>query len=217
MRPTKIHLFMLAAGLTAGTALAAGAPRTWSFDKDAAGKAPPGFTFVRTGDGRPGRWVVEAAPDAPSGGKVLAQLDADETNARYPIAVADAPAVKDLRLSVRCKPISGELDQACGVVFRYGDEKNYYVTRANALEENVRLYHMKNGKRTQFATWDGKVALKAWHTLEVEAKGDEFRVFWDGKKVIEAKDGTFPTPGKVGVWTKADSVVHFDDLKVTPL
>ena len=102
-------------------------------------------------------------------------------------------------------------------MFRYQDEDNYYVTRANALEGNVRLYHVKDGKRTQFATWDGKVPVKVWHQLAVEAQGDTFRIYFNGQKIMEAKDKTFSAGGKVGLWTKADSITYFDDLVVAPL
>jgi hypothetical protein len=125
--------------------------------------------------------------------------------------------VKDLRVAVRCKPVSGNVDQACGIVLRYRDENNYYVARANALEDNVRLYHVVKGRRSQFAGWDSTIVPRAWHTLAVEARGDEFDVFWDDKRVIHAKDGTLKDAGRVGLWTKADSVSHFDALSVNEL
>lgn len=200
-------------------ALAEGAGgKTYSFDQDAAGKAPAGFTFARTRNvGKAGKWVVEAQKDAPSGGKALAQLDKDSTSGRYALAVTNENAPADVRLSVKCKAISGEVDQACGLVFRYKDENNYYITRSNVLEENVRLYHVKDGKRTQFANWDGKVPGNVWTELTAEAKGDTLAVYFNGKKVIEARDKTFTEPGKVGLWIKADSVSYFDDLTVNPL
>jgi len=105
-------------------------------------------------------------------------------------------------------------DRACGLVFRYADENNYYVTRANALENNVRLYHVVSGKRVQFAGWNGPVRSGVWHELGVEAKADHFQVTWDEQKVIDARDRTHTAAGRVGVWTKADSVTYFDDLKV---
>jgi hypothetical protein len=191
--------------------------KTWTFDSDTPDKPPAGFSFGRTGSGASGRWVVRAEKDAPSGGQVLAQLDTDATDYRFPVAAADSPSLKDLRLSVKCKPVSGEVDQACGLVFRYKDENNYYLTRANALEDNVRIYYVKDGKRRQFAGWDGKIAGRAWHEFRVDAVGDHFEVYWDGKKLIDAKDETFSDAGKVGVWTKADSVTYFDDLSVSPL
>jgi hypothetical protein len=222
MRTMRAGLTMvaMAAVVLVTTARADGPakPRTYTFDQDTPGKPPADFTFARTKNvGKPAKWVVEAQKDAPSGGKALGQVDKDETNGRYPLAVTAADAPADLKLSVKCKAVSGEVDQACGLVFRYKDENNYYITRSNVLEENVRLYHLKNGKRTQFATWDGPVPGKAWNELAVEAKGDSFRIYFNGKKVIEAKDSTFTGPGKIGLWTKADSVTYFDDLVVTPL
>ena len=191
-------------------------PHTWSFDDVAADVPPPGFSFGRTGRGKAGRWNVHADSGAPSGAHVLAQLDPDDTDCRFPIAVADTPLVKDGVVSVRCKPVSGRVDQACGLVFRYRDADNYYVTRANALENNVRLYHVAKGNRQQFAGWNGAVISGHWHSLQATAKGDHFVVLWDDKKVIDAHDATFSEPGKVGVWTKADSVTYFDDLRVEP-
>lgn len=191
--------------------------KTWTFDSDTPDKSPTGFSFGRTGSGAAGRWVVRAEKDAPSGGQVLAQVDTDATDYRFPVAAADSPSLKDLRLSVKCKPVSGEVDQACGLVFRYKDENNYYLTRANALEGNVRIYYVKDGNRRQFAGWNGKITGMAWHELRVDAKGNHFEVSWDGKKVLDAKDETFSNAGKVGVWTKADSVTYFDDLSAGPL
>ncbi len=191
--------------------------KTWSFDSDEADAAPAGFTVGRTGKGAEGKWLVKAVPDAPSGGKVLAQTDGDRTDSRFPVAVADEPTLKDLRLSVKCKPVAGKVDQGCGLVFRYQDPDNYYVTRANALEDNVRLYHVVEGRRGQLAGWDGKVASGVWHDLRVDAKGDHIEVYFDGKKVLDARDATYGGAGKVGVWTKADSIIYFDDLSAQAL
>jgi hypothetical protein len=206
---------LIVAGL--GVAAAEDRARTWDFQADAVDEAPAGFSFGRTGQGRPGKWVVRIDPSAPSGDHVLAQVDADGTDYRFPVAVADAPMVKDLRLEVRCNPVSGRVDEACGLVFRFQDPDDYYVARANATEDNVRLYRVVKGRRSQLAGWNGKVAAQTWHTLAVEARGDRFQVFYDGKQVIDAKDGTFRDAGKVGVWTKADSVTWFDALSVKPL
>ena len=195
----------------------AGPVKVWGFEQDRAGKSPAGFSFARTGHGRVGRWVVLAQKDAPDGSNVLAQADNDDVDFRFPIALVEDAVLQDLRLSVKCKPISGALDQACGVVFRYQDENNYYVARANALERNVRLYHVVGGSRRQIAGWSGPAAPQTWHELRLEARGDHLEVFWDGQMVIDAHDQTFPEAGKVGLWTKADSVTYFDDLRIEPL
>ena len=211
-----ISVAAIGALLLAGGVLAQGpAPVTLNFDADAAGQPPPGFEFGRTGGGGQGKWIVKEEKDAPSAPHVLAQVDADATDYRFPVAFT-GPEMKDLRLSVKCKPVSGKVDQGCGLVFRLKDADNYYITRANALESNVRLYHVVKGRRVQFAGWNGKVTSGVWHDLAVEAKGDHFQISFDGKKVMDAHDKTFSDAGKFGLWTKADSVIYFDDLTATP-
>jgi hypothetical protein len=199
------------AGMSSGEE---GTIKRFDFEADKPGEPPPGFTFGRTGQGAPGKWVIQAVDDAPSGRNVLVQTDTDPTDSRFPIAYT-GPEARDLRLSVKCKPVSGKVDQGCGLVFRLKDADNYYVTRANSLEDNVRLYHVVKGSRGQFAGWDGKVASGKWHELAVELVGDHFQVFFDGKKVMDAQDKTFPDAGKFGLWTKADSLIQFDDLTAT--
>ncbi len=202
---------------TAAPSGGAGAPGTRSFDADRADAAPAGFAFGRTGSGALGRWVVRAEADAPSPPNVLAQLDADDTDNRYPVAVVDTPSLSDARISVRCKMVSGKVDQACGLVFRYRDENNYYITRANALESNIRFYTVKEGRRKQLASYSGTVTAGKWHEYAVEIRGDHIQVFWDGQKILDHHDATFPEAGRIGVWTKADSVTYFDDLSAAPL
>jgi hypothetical protein len=186
----------------------------WDFENGVTNQPPAGFGFSRTGEGRQGNWVIQKENQSRGGSYVLAQVDTDKTSDRFPVAVANEPVVRDLRVSVRCKPVSGKVDQACGLVLRYRDENNYYVARANALEDNVRFYYVAAGKRHQLASWSGKVTSGVWHSLGVEAKGNRFQVFWNNQKVIEARDATFSEAGKLGLWTKADSVTYFDDLLV---
>ena len=193
----------------------AAAATTVNFESDTAGRPPKGFELALTGKGKPGKWVVQAVADAPSGKNVLAQTDGDETDYRFPIAYT-GPALKDLRLSVKCKPIAGKGDQGCGIIWRLKDKDNYYITRANALEDNVHLYHVIQGRRVRFAGWNGKVASGLWHVLAMEMVGDHIQVFFNGTKVIDDHDGSFKDAGKFGVWTKADSIIQFDDLTATP-
>ena len=187
---------------------------TFNFDSDMPGRPPNGFEFALTGKGKPGNWIVQAVDDAPSGKNVLAQTDGDETDYRFPIAYT-GPELKDLRLSVKCKPIAGKGDQGCGIVWRLKDKNNYYITRANALEDNVHLYHVVKSRRVRFAGWNGKVASGVWHELAMEMVGDHIQVFLNGAKVIDEHDDTFKDAGKFGVWTKADSIIQFDDLRAT--
>ncbi len=195
---------------------AAGPPKTFAFDADKADEPPAGLSFFATG-GKPGKWLVKAVPGAPSGPNVLAQLDTDRADARFTVAIASEPSLRDVKVSVRCKPIAGKVDQSCGVVARFKDEKNYYLARANALEKDVNLYVVKDGKRASLGGWKGATFGDAWHEIQLVCRGDHLEVNWDGTRIYEAADKTFADPGKAGVWVKADSVTYFDELTVTPL
>jgi hypothetical protein len=190
---------------------------TVNFDEGSPGKAAEGFSMALTGGGGPGEWVVKDDPSAPSGGQVLAQLSEDGTDDRFPLCVYDGFAAKDVSASVRFKPVAGEVDQAAGLVVRYKDKDNYYIARANALENNVRLYRVVEGKRKQFASANATVKSGEWHALQFEVKGRHLKVSFDGKLLFEADDETFKDVGKVGLWTKADSVTYFDDLVIRSL
>ena len=198
------------AGATFGQQPATG-PRTFTFDGDAVGAAPAGFEFARTGGGAEGRWVVEADKEKPAN-HVLTQSSADPTDNRFPLAVVKDGTYKDVTLSVRARPISGKVDQGFGLVWRYRDASNYYVTRCNADEDNCTIYHVVRGSRRAFQNKSVKVATNTWHTLRVEAAGNHFVVTYDGQKVLDATDDTFKDSGKVGLWTKADSIIQFDDV-----
>lgn len=196
-----------------GIALA-GEARTWSFEQDVVDAAPGGFTFATTLDAPAGRWVVQQDGDQ----KVLAQVDQDRTDRRFAMAVVDSATYGDVRLSVRGKPVSGEIDQAVGLVWRWQGPNDYYVARSNVLERNVRLYRVVNGNRIKFAGVEN-VELRGgqWHTLGVEHVGARIRVLVDGRELFQAEDRTFAQPGKVGLWVKADSVTRFDDFTVESL
>ena len=187
----------------------------YGFDNGGMNEFPEQFVAARTGPGEDGTWAVLADPTAPSAPYVLAQTSTDATSGRFPMAIADpAGKYKDLEVSVKFKAISGSVDQAGGLVFRYQDPDNYYVVRANALENNYRLYRVVDGRRQQFAGSNVKVKHGVWHNLTVVAVGDRIEASFDGQKLIDAQDDTFQTSGLVGVWTKADSVTNFDDLEV---
>src|SRR6266446_4561508 len=191
-----------------------GASLTYNFDSDAVGGMPAKFHGARTGKGAESKWVVLADPTAPSKPNVVAQTSTDTTDYRFPLLIADEGSFKDLDVSVRFKAVSGEVDRAGGMVFRLKDANNYYIVRANALEDNYRLYHVVAGNRCQFAGANFKVSSGEWHELRVECVGNKIVCYYDGVRKIEATDETFRNAGKIGVWTKADSVTYFDDLKV---
>ena len=213
-----IMLFMALAAFGA-TVIVHGASRKIDFADDAVGQPPKGFEFGYTAKaGTPGKWIVEAE----GANKYLAQVDADSTRARFPVAVVSDIGAADLDVSVRFRPISGRVDQAAGLVWRYRDQDNYYIVRANAVEDNVVLYKVEKGTRTDLPvkgegrTYGKKaeVPAKQWSTLRVVATGWLFEVYFNGTKLYEVEDATFTQAGKVGVWTKADSVTQFDDLTI---
>jgi hypothetical protein len=184
-----------------------------TFDQGSVGSPPTGFEFARTGQGAEGKWVVRSDTDK-SSNHVLVQESSDPIDYRFPLAVVKEGTYKDVTLSVRARPISGRVDQGFGMVWRYRDANNYYITRCNADEDNCTIYHTVNGHRRPFQNKPIKVAKNTWHTLKLEAVGDHFVVWFDGTKVLDAKDETFKDAGNVGLWTKADSVIQFDDFTI---
>lgn len=180
---------------------------TVSFDLDPVGQSPAGWTCGATGRGTP-KWAVEADPSAPSKSKILLQSGA----ASFPWCVRSDTALTDGWVEVKFKALAGREDQAGGLVWRWKDGDHYYVARANALENNVSLYYTERGSRKTLKYVDAPVAASTWHTLRVEFAGTRISVLLDGKRYIEFNDSHIGGSGKVGVWTKADSVTAFDDF-----
>jgi len=197
-------------------------PVLFDFEDAPLDEVPPRFTAALNGGGGPIDWRVVARKDAASGGKVLAQLSADRTDVRYPHVVSDEIVARDVEVSVSFKTISGKVDASGGVMFRYLDADNFYVVRANALEGNVVAYKTEGGKRSSIGVkgkrdaygLDVDVPHGAWNRLRVVAKGSLFTIFLNERMVFEVEDETFKGAGKVGLWTKADAVTEFDDLRV---
>src|SRR5688572_5067462 len=180
----RITLVAITSILVASAILRADS-RKIDFTSDTVGLPPKGFEFGHTAKtGSPGRWVVQVD----GSNKVLAQLDADATRSRFPVAVVSDMTTADVDLSVRCRPMSGKVDQACGLVWRYRDENNYYIVRTNALEDNVVLYKVEDGNRVAISPigkegeygQEHEVPAGQWHTLGVEFSGPRFSVFFDG-------------------------------------
>jgi hypothetical protein len=180
---------------------------TINFGDMKSGAAPAGWTATQTGSGR-AKWSVEKDDSAPSKPNVLKQSG----QATFPVCIKNDTSLKDGFVEVKFKPVAGKEDQAGGVIWRVQDANNYYISRANALEDNVTIFHTINGKRVAFKNINTKVTSGVWHTLRVDFKGNKFTVTFDGNKVIDATDESFANAGKVGVWTKADSVTLFDDF-----
>jgi hypothetical protein len=201
------------AALFAGCA--APGPQTIHFDASEAGGLPRDFSTALTGGGGPVSWVVRADAQAPDGGYALFQESTDDTSYRFPMCIYDKTEPRDVAVEVKYKAISGKVDESGGIVLRYRPE-NYYIARANSLEDNVNLFKTVDGKRSAVVEAAAKVTSNTWHTLRFEAKGRHLTISFDGKIMIETNDDTFSGPGKVGLWTKADSVSEFTDFTIEP-
>jgi hypothetical protein len=201
----------------AGADAGAQGPTPHTFEDAPTGEPPPGFSFTLTGRGGPVRWVVLEDPSAPAGARVVAETSGDRTSDRFPLAILDGFEARDAAVSVRFEPVAGTVDQAAGLVVRLRDPRNYYIARANALENNVRLYRVVDGRRTQFAGVDVPVPRDRWQSLGLRIRGDRLSVSLDGRELFAATDRTFRDAGRVGLWTKADSLTHFDSLEIQAL
>ncbi len=178
---------------------------TWNFEADAAGSVPRGAEVFS------GQWAVRAEDDAPSKPNALCQTG----TATFPAMALSSTVYGDVVVTVRFKPISGREDQAAGIIFRVQDKDNYYILRANALEGNVNFYKYAGGSRSGIKEGSAKVASGQWQELRVEVTGDRLRGSLNGQLVVEARDATYKA-GRIGLWTKADSVTCFDDVSVKP-
>jgi hypothetical protein len=178
---------------------------------------PAGFVSTRTGPGQDGVWRVEVDATAPTPPNVLVQRSDDPTSDRFPMAVAPAVRLADLDLTVRIKPLTGHVDQAGGLVFRYQNPNHYYLVRANALENNVRFYHVINGKRSLLASANQTISTGAWHTLRVVCLSDRTDIYLGNTRIIGQRDSTITDAGAIGLWTKADSITAFDQLEAWSL
>lgn len=216
MKPNFRPTIAAAIGLCA-TVAAAQAPTAIALDFEGAATdqlpCEPGLT----GGGGAVDWQVLEDPTAPAGPRVLAETTADRTNNRYPLCILPEPAIADVAIAVSFKAVSGTVDQAAGVMVRVQDENNYYIARANALEGNVRFYKVENGQRVQVAGANINVPSGQWQALELRVRGNAIEVLFNGVSLFSTGDGTFANRGRVGLWTKADSVTYFDQLIVTPL
>jgi hypothetical protein len=216
---TTCVMLLLSTALLSGTGVAnaaekpkpggkdatAGQALYWTFDAEHVGKVPAGIQVFS------GAWAVRAESDAPSPPNALCQTG----SADYPALSLGEKAYGDVAVSVHFKPISGTSDRAAGIIFRIRDQDNYYILRANALEDNVNFYKYERGRRSLIQEGSAKVPSEQWQELQVEVKGNRMRGFLNGKLVVEASDDTFKA-GRAGLWTKADSATCFDDVRITP-
>jgi hypothetical protein len=196
--------------------------QTINFDSAKPGSVPAGWTVTPNP-----QWEIRKDPSAPSQPYVFAQTSHDAANGvdggRCPLAILNEIDVKDGDLSVKVKPVAGKEDRAGGLVFRYRDPDNYYVVRANALENSVVLYKVEDGKRKPLASRGAPprsfgvkhpVPLNQWSVLKVQFRGPLFSVYFNHRRLFEVLDSTFRQHGKVGLWTEADGVTYFDDFRI---
>lgn len=195
----------------------------FNFEKDTLGSVPTGFTSLLGGQGEPGVWAIEIDDSAAQGTRVVTQTNTQVLSYRFPLLIQNSLSAADVVLKVRFKAVAGKLDQAAGLVWRFTDTNNYYVVRANALEDNVVLYRVKDGKREDLkpfgadaSAYGRKVSIPSghWHLLEVSVRDTRFSVRFNNTDLFTVEDATFTAPGRIGLWTKADSLTRFDDLQV---
>ncbi len=211
----KLSSLLLITSIASSLALAG----TVNFDEAKPGNPPPGWSATITGKGD-FKWTVETSDLAASKPNVLKQ-SAIAPKPSFPLCVKKGTSLKDGFVEAKFRSVTGKIDQAGGVIWRCLDKDNYYICRANALEDNVVLYKLENGKRKSLPIVgrrggygvDEKVAPRTWHTLRVEFSGNQFTVIFNAKKLFVVEDETFKGAGRVGLWTKADSVTLFDDFK----
>jgi 3-keto-disaccharide hydrolase len=219
MRHSPVRSLRLLAALLAGSATPLGPPRPRAPASAADALALPSTAPVERYDFDSGdltawqvvdgRWMLEEMAGAPSGRRALVQR---ETRKAFDVIVAPAGPFRDLDVSVRFKPISGREDASGGIVFRFA-EGRYYVVRANALEDNFRLYSYDHGRHQLASARVTPPALGQWHTIRVVAVGDHIQGYLDGALLLDHRDSRH-RGGRVGLWTKADSVTGFDDLTI---
>ena len=186
-----------------------------SFESNQTGITPEGWTATLTGSGNP-KWTVESDETAPSKAKIVRQSG----RATFPLLLKNDTSIEDGFIEVKFKAIAGSEDRAAGVVWRAKDANNYYVVRANALEDNFVLYKTVDGVRRAIDIVGRKggygvsvpVPANIWHSLRIDFKGPRFSASFNGKQLFEVEDSTFTEAGMVGLWTKADSVTLFDEM-----
>lgn len=211
-------------GWLVSLALTASVGQTINFDSATPGTVPPGWTTAIGRSGVAPKWEVLKDPGAPSPPYVFAQVSSGTAGEHCPLAILNKVDVKDGDLSVKMKPVSGREDRAGGLVWRYRDPNNYYLVRANALENNIVLYRVQDGKPvvmtpkgTPPKTYGVKhtVPPNQWSLLKVQFRGPLFSIYFNHRRLFQVVDNTFRQPGKVGLWTEADSVTYFDDFRVS--
>ncbi len=193
------------------------ATRVWTFEDDPLESLPPEFQVGTLFDGRPaGEWKILQSEMAKNGKHVLGQLMGKGAEHAYKVVLVQGTTATDLDLRVSFLPISGKADMGGGLIWRATDDRNYYLARANPLEQNIRVYRVVNGIRHLLQNFDQTIDVRQWHTLRVTHQGCRVNIFYDDKQVFDLCDKTFHA-GMIGLWTKSDAVTYFDDLQLQHL
>lgn len=201
-------------GLLVSFSLIASPVRIVNFDSGIVGETPKDWTIAATHPGTMPRWEILRDLSAPTQPNVLAQISNDADGDRFPLAIFNTLTLQNADVSVRIKPVKGRELQGGGVVWRYLDENNYYLARANALDKTIAIFKVQHGKRTQLGSVHRDIPLNAWSILKVSARGNRIQVYVDHRRILQEWDNTFNAPGRVGLWTGADGVTYFDDFRV---
>ena len=187
----------------------------FSFENVSTGKLPAGWKIEATNPGKElADWQVVTDKTAPSGQKVLSLLKTNNYGSTYNLCWTDKISFTDGEVEVKFKANSGREDQGGGVIWRAQDRDNYYIARMNPLENNFRIYFVKDAHRKMLASARIEIPTGEWHELEITHRGTEIAGYIDGKKLLELEDNTFPEAGGVGLWTKADAATSFDEFEV---
>lgn len=207
----SIRFFMMVIALhvinaTAHKVAAQGAEVIFNFDTEEVGKLPADWTAAV------GTWIIVSD----GANKSMKQAGRNEGD-RFNICVQNKLKYQNLEMEVKIKPLEGEEDQGGGLVWRYQDAKNYYITRANPLENNFRVYKVVNGNRKQMKSANVKMQKGEWYNIKVVVDGNKIECFYNGQKLLSQTDDTFTNAGLLGFWSKADAISLFDDLKIKPL
>jgi hypothetical protein len=187
--------------------------KLWNFDDAAPGTLPRAITVGTLFDGRPaGEWKVLITNRAKSASQVLAQLTSKGADQAYKLVLIDGTTSSNIDVEVSFLPVSGKADLGGGLIWRARDDRNYYLLRASAIEQNIRLYRVVKGARQLIKNYNRNIG-QSWHTLRVIQQGCEMQIRYDDEPLFQLCESALDR-GRIGLWTKSDAVTYFDDLQL---
>ena len=211
---TVVSSVLIAFGAVKAQVEKAAPVHIWNFDRDQPGTLPSDFSIGTLFDGRrAGDWQVLSTDRAKSPPHVLGQLMGKGADHAYKTVFINGTTASDIDLRVSFLSLDGKADMGGGLMWRATDDRNYYLTRVNPLEQNIRIYRVVKGVRQMLKNFDHIIDVRAWHTLHVTMRGCQIQVFFDQRQAFDLCDETF-REGRIGLWTKSDAITYFDDLKM---